>query len=134
MKAIFSALLLVSATIASTANAGLPSAKGTSVEKQDTMSDIYIPGGFSSETESYVVVNGMYPSTCYSFSRSEVTNKDPLNHEIRTFSMVKQGEPCLMVFVPYHNEVRLGRLASGEHTLLFVNGDGTSFPRKLVVE
>ena len=97
------------------------------------VSEAYIPGGFSTETDAYVVVSGMFQNSCYTFNRAEVTEKGQQVHEIRSFATVSE-QMCLMVMVPYQHEVRLGKLSAGEHTLRFINGDNTFFERKLVVE
>ncbi len=98
-----------------------------------TINEVYVPGGFSSETEAFVIVSGMFPNSCYRWGHSEVINPKANIFEVRSFANVTQAM-CLMVLVPYSKEVRLGRLPSGEHTLRFVNGDGTYMERSIVVE
>ena len=39
-----------------------------------------------------------------------------------------------MVLVPFQNDVRLGKLAAGEHTLKFLSGDGTYLEKKITIE
>jgi hypothetical protein len=41
---------------------------------------------------------------------------------------------CLMMLVPFTNEVNLGRLGAGEHVVHFMGGDGTYLEKKIVIE
>jgi hypothetical protein len=112
------------------------SAAAESVATKDvnlTVSDVYIPGGFSQNTDAYVIVSGMFPNSCYKWNKAEVTSPTPLIQEVKATATVAQSI-CLMVMVPYQEEVNLGRLVSGTHTLRFLNGDGTSFEKTLTVE
>lgn len=115
---------------------GMPAAAAQESITKDvvmTIQDVYVPGGLSQDADSYVVINGTYPNSCYSWGRSEVHRSGDFNHEIRAIAKVNQGM-CLMVIVPYNHDVRLGKLSSGRHTLKFINGDGTYFERQLIVE
>lgn len=102
-------------------------------EIQIGVNDAYIPSGFDSNSDVYVVVNGIFPNSCYRWKRAEVQNTDTFTHEIKTFATVSPGM-CLMVLVPYTKEVRLGKFASGKHTLRFVNGDGTYMEKSMAIE
>jgi hypothetical protein len=97
------------------------------------LNDVYVPAGFDSEADAYVVVNGIFPNGCYRWKGAEVDHKDSFNHEIRSKAMVSQGL-CLMVLMPFQKEVRLGQLESGTHQLRFVNGDGTYLEKTMKVE
>jgi len=97
------------------------------------ISDVYVPGGFDSDSDSFVVTNGIFPNGCYKYSRSEVTHVNNNVHEIKSFANVRQGM-CIMVLVPFNKEVRLGKLSSGKHSLKFLNGDGTYLEKQLVIE
>lgn len=114
------------------ANPNPPSAQAPR-EVMVGVNEAFIPGGFDSTSEAYVVVSGVYQNGCYSWSRAEVTHTDTHHHEIRTFANVSPGM-CIMVFVPYQKEVRLGQLASGDHTLRFLGGDGTYLEKSFTVE
>lgn len=114
------------------ANTNPPSAQAPR-EIMVGVNEAYIPGGFDSTSEAYVVVSGVYQNGCYSWSRAEVNHTDAFHHEIKTFANVNPGM-CIMVFVPYQKEVRLGQLASGEHTLRFLGGDGTYLEKSFKVE
>jgi hypothetical protein len=127
-------LFLSVCAVASILSVGVASAnQGMSKEVSINVSDVFVPGGFSSETDAYVVVSGMYPNSCYKWARADVSQAGPMVHEIRSIATVSQTM-CLMVLVPYSKEVRLGRLESGDHTLRFLNGDGTYFEKTLTVE
>lgn len=98
-----------------------------------SINDVFVPGGFDSEADSYVVVSGLFPNGCYHWKEAKVTNTGTYSHDIQSVAAVNQGM-CIMVLVPFTKEVRLGQLASGTHTLKFINGDGTYLQKTLVVE
>lgn len=93
----------------------------------------YVPGGFDSNSDAYVVVNGVFQNGCYKWKRADRVTRDEFNHEIRSIATVTPGM-CIMVLVPFQKEVRLGQLPSGKHNLKFVNGDGTYLEKSLIVE
>lgn len=126
MKYVMSILMLMSASFATAT--GLP-AKDVVIG----IHDVYVPGGFGPDSDAYVVVNGVFPNSCYRFGRAEVVDKDKATHEITSIARVQQGM-CLQMLVPYTKEVRLGQLSSGTHTLRFMNGDGTYFERTMEIE
>lgn len=97
------------------------------------VSDVFVPGGFDSEADSYVVASGIFPNGCYRWKGAEVKNVSTYQHEVKSTATVSQGM-CLMVLVPFTKEIRLGKLASGQHTLKFVNGDGTYLEKTMSVE
>ena len=93
---------------------------------------VTIPSGFDNR-EPIAVISGLFPNSCYSWDNTEVKNVDAMTHEIRSFANIRQGM-CLMVIIPFSEEVSLGQLDAGEHTLRFVNGDGTYLEKKLTVQ
>jgi hypothetical protein len=95
--------------------------------------DVYVPSGFDSSSDAFVVVNGLFPSTCYKLKNATVNHVGPALHEVSTKAFVLEGT-CLMVMVPFHKEVQLGKLAQGDHILRFINGDSTYMDRHLVIE
>jgi hypothetical protein len=97
------------------------------------INDAFVPGGFDSGSEAYVVVSGIFPNGCYQWQGAEVSHIDSLHHEIRSIAKVSQGM-CTMVLLPFSREVRLGKLSSGAHELHFINGDGTYLQKTLNVE
>lgn len=126
---LFSMLLIAAAPIFSMADDQLPTSKEVTVG----ISDAFIPGGFDSDADSYVVVSGIFPNGCYSWKGGLVNHTSATTHEIRSQAMVSQGM-CLMVLIPFSKEIRLGKLQSGEHTLKFLNGDGTYLEKKMSIE
>ncbi len=97
------------------------------------INDVFVPGGFDSEADAYVVVNGIFPNGCYRWSGAEVTHVDQFSHEVKSKALVSQGM-CIMVLIPFTKDVRLGKMASGEHKLKFLNGDGTYLEKTMKVE
>lgn len=124
-------LTILALVIAHAANA--KSNPSATKEVDISISDAYVPGGFDSEADSYVIVNGVYPNGCYRWLRSEVTDTDAFNHEIKAVASVSQGL-CIMVLVPFNHDVHLGKLSSGDHNLKFLNGDGTYLQKTLKIE
>ena len=97
------------------------------------VSDVFVPGGFDSDADAYVVVSGLFPNGCYRWKGADVSSVDAMTHEIQSKAAVSQGM-CIMVLVPFSKEIRLGKLQSGTHTLRFLNGDGTYLERNLKIE
>jgi hypothetical protein len=128
-KLVMSAFAIAAMGFLPMAHADQPLTKEVNI----TINEVYVPGGFSSETDAYVIVSGVFPNSCYRWGRSEVESPRANLYEVRSFANVTQAM-CLMVLVPYSKEVRLGRLPAGEHTLRFVNGDGTYMERTVTVE
>ncbi len=98
-----------------------------------TVSEVFVPGGFSSDSDVYTVASGFFPNGCYAWTTPEITNVTETLHEIRAKAEVTQGL-CIMVLVPFNKEIRMGQFVPGEHTLRFMNGDGTYLEKKLVIE
>ncbi len=97
------------------------------------ISGVFVPAGFDSSSDAYVVVNGVFQNGCYSWKKAEITNTSELTHEVKSIATVKQGM-CIMVLIPFQKDIRLGKLAQGKHTLKFLNGDGTYLEKNLIVE
>jgi hypothetical protein len=102
-------------------------------EVQIGVNNVYVPGGFDSSSDVFVVVNGIFPNGCYKWGRAAKKDVDTFNHEISSIADVSQGM-CIMVLIPFQKEVRLGKFASGKHNLRFVNGDGTYLEKTMVIE
>lgn len=98
-----------------------------------SIQDAFIPSGFDSASDAYVVVNGLFPNTCYEWKQARVDSDGDFEHEIRSFANVRQGV-CLMMMVPFTKEVSLGKLAKGTHQLKFVSGDGTFLQKQMTID
>jgi hypothetical protein len=129
MKKLF--ILLTSVLLALPALAEIPPALDKEI--QIAINGVFVPGSFDSNTEAYVVVNGIFPNGCYKWNRAEINNVDTFNHEVVSIASVTQGM-CIMVLVPFQKYVSLGKLATGEHTLKFLSNDGTYLEKNLIVE
>lgn len=97
------------------------------------VSDAYIPSNFDSSSDAFAVVNGLFPNSCYRMSGAKVEHVGSALHEVTTYANVTEGL-CLMVMVPFHKEVALGKLNLGEHQIRFLNGDGTYLEKRLTIE
>ncbi len=95
--------------------------------------DAYIPSNIKVGDNALVVVNGLFPNSCYSYSRSDVYHVDDFNHQIKTIAKVRSGI-CLRVLVPFNNEVSLGQLKAGEHRVSFIADDDTYFNKTFIVK
>lgn len=102
-------------------------------EKVVPINDVYIPSSFDAGTEPYVVVQGMFMNTCYSLKRVDVKAIDSLTQEISTVANVKEGM-CFGDITPFHKEVPLGRLSTGDHVIRFLHGDGTFMEKHLKID
>lgn len=107
--------------------------RGETREQVVAINDAYIPSGFDSSSDAFVVVNGLFPNSCYRFRDAKVDHVGPALHEVRAYANVTEGL-CLMVLVPFNKEVQLGKLSVGEHSIHFMNGDGTFWEKKLTIE
>lgn len=102
-------------------------------EVQIGINDVFVPSGFDSNSDVYVVTNGIFPNGCYRWNKADVKHADSFTHEVRSSAIVSQGM-CIMVLVPFTKEVRLGKFEVGKHTLRFINGDGTYLEKSLKIE
>lgn len=128
-KLVFATLATLFVTLPAMAAPQTPAPK----DVQIGINSVYVPGGFDSSSDVYVILHGIFPNGCYQSVRAEVANTDAFNHEVRTIASVNQGM-CMMVLIPFQKEVRLGKFAVGEHTLRFQNGDGTFVEKKIAIE
>ncbi len=97
------------------------------------INDVFVPGGFDSSSDSYVVVNGIFPNGCYQWKEAKVKNLSEYDHEITSMAKVSQGM-CIQVLIPYSKDIKLGKLSTGKHSLRFLSGDGTYLEKNMVIE
>jgi hypothetical protein len=102
-------------------------------EVQIGINGAYVPSSLRTDSDSVVVVSGIFQNGCYKWSHADVTVVDDFNREVKTYATVSQGM-CIMVLIPYQKEIALGKLLAGKHTLKFLNGDGTYLEKTFVVE
>lgn len=133
MKKLFIIWIGIALGAASAMAEGNPPSQGDAKEVVVGINDAYVPSGFDSTSESFVVVSGLFNNSCYKSKTAEVNHVGPLLHEVRAKAMVTEGL-CLMVLVPFHQEVQLGKLSVGDHSIHFVNGDGTYWEKHLTIE
>ncbi len=108
-------------------------AEPTSKTVEIRVSDVIVPGGFDSNSDAYVIETGLFPNGCYRWESAETKAVQQNVIEVRSYATVQSGM-CPMVMVPFHKEVRLGKLARGTYTLRFLNSDDTYLEEKLVIE
>lgn len=127
MKKIISTIVFMASTIL-TLNAA-----AATREIQIGLSGVYVPAGFDSSSDSYVVVNGVFPNGCYSWKRADIKEVTTFQHEVKSIASVTEGM-CIMVLIPFQKDITLGKLATGKHSVKFLNGDGTYIEKSFVVE
>lgn len=126
-------LLMAVMALSLTFSMGASAKDGDKHEKVVPISDVYIPSGFDSASDAFVVVNGWFPHSCYKLKDITVTHVGPLLHEVTTNALVTEGL-CLAVIIPFHREAQLGKLAVGVHSIRFMNGDGAYTEKQLTIE
>ena len=94
------------------------------------VSNVYIPDGFDTGSDVFVVISGTLPSECFRWSHAEVTNLSSTEQEVRTYAS-QTSELCTLALVPFSQEVHLGSMAEGLHVLHFIEADGTSMEKLL---
>jgi hypothetical protein len=105
------------------------------VETVVALNGAYVPGGFDSQSDVFVIVSGMFPNTCYTWNQADVSHEQGSDFvDVVAKANVTQGVTCMRVLVPYQKEVYIGRLEPGDYTLRFANGDGTYFYEPLHIE
>lgn len=97
------------------------------------VSEAFVPSGFDSQSDAYVVVSGVFPNGCYKYKRSDVDHLSNVTHVVRVIAIVKPGV-CPRMLIPFSEEVKLGQLETGKHTIRIVNGDNTYFQKQMTVE
>lgn len=98
-----------------------------------TISSVHTPSGFDADSDVFVVASGVYPNGCYRWKEAKIEHDGKFQHNITAVANVSEGM-CIMVLVPFTQEIRIGKLASGTHNLRFMGGDGTYFEKALTVE
>lgn len=129
MKNLFYVLLAVVAVSLTAQADTLPATKDVVIG----VNDVYVPGGFDSQTDAYVVVSGIFPNGCYRWKGAHVNHVANTTHEVTSVASVTQGM-CIQVLIPFTKDVRLGKLAVGTHMLKFMSNDGTYLEKQLVIE
>jgi len=102
-------------------------------EKVVGINDVYIPSGFDSRSDAFIVANGWFPHSCYKLKGAEVEHVGTALHQVTIKANVTEGL-CLTVIIPFHKEVQLGKLAVGDHSIRMMNGDGTYMEKHLTIE
>lgn len=92
------------------ANANKPSTN----QRMVSVNDAFIPSSFDSGSDGFMVVNGIFPNSCYHMNDAKVSHVEPLLHEVSMWATVSEGM-CIMALVPYTKEVQMGILAVGDH-------------------
>lgn len=126
-------ILAIAVVIAGLFGVSMANAAVDQKEVQVGFSDAFIPGGFDTNSDVFVVASGLFPNGCYRWNDSKVNHLDSRTHEISASASVSQGM-CIMVLVPFTKEIHLGKLEQGVHAVRLLNGDGTYIEKRLQIE
>ncbi len=122
--------LLALVSLASLATTAAAAEKEVSIP----ITDVFLPEVAERNTDVKAVLIGMFPNSCYRWSQAVVTETNEMVHQINAKALVTTETMCLMMLVPYHKEINLGRLEPGEHSFRIINADDTFFEKKLTVK
>lgn len=131
MKSKIAALLSILSLVVSFGAQGAQAADAKEVTV--AINNVFVPGGFDSNSDSYVVVSGIFPNGCYKWKGASLKDVNSFEHEVTSVATVNQGM-CIQVLVPFSKDIRLGRLNAGSHTLRFLSNDGTFIEKNLTIE
>jgi hypothetical protein len=124
--------ILKFATVSLTLIVASATVHAASRQSSVNLSTVVIPSGFDN-SEPVAVLGGLFPNSCYTWEKAEVTHVDQTTHEVRSFAQIRDGY-CLMVMLPFSEEVPLGTFKTGQHKIKFVNSDGSYIEKTLDVE
>ena len=110
----------------------VPAVRSPGSEVSVNISTAVLPSGYD-PSEPLAIISGMFSNSCYRCNRASVSNVTETLHEVRAIANVQMGM-CLMVLIPFSEEVHFGKLSRGTHTLRFMNGDGTYQEKQVVVD
>ncbi len=125
-------MILVAAFSAASSTVAFGAGQGqVPVEKDQLLNftDVYVQKDRGIVEPKELLVMGMYPNTCYKWEAAEVKHVDDFTHEVRGLAKVQQGM-CTMQLVSFTQEVDLGLLKAGDHTVRVINADGTVFEKQ----
>jgi len=119
--------------LSSVASASTMVVAPTTREVQLGISDAFVPSGFDSNSDANVIVSGWFPNSCYSWGHDSVATENTGTINVKSYANVTSGM-CMMIMMPFQRQVDLGKLAVGNHTIHFLNGDGTYLEKTLNIE
>ena len=86
---------------------------------------VFAPTGFDQNDNAQIVSLGYLPNTCYKTGKTSYSINHTEKHlEINFQGTVRMDGICLMVQVPYTQEINLGRLPEGNYEVYFVSALG----------
>ncbi len=132
MKQIFSILVAISIFSFHAQAQAIPR---NPVQKEfASVTSVFVPGGFGTESDIYVIARGVFPNGCYSWSHGELEHLNEFSHVVKPIANVIVGSYCTMALVPFEVEISLGRFAAGRHDVQFKNADGSVIQSVVDVE
>ena len=129
-KFMICAMVMASVGVGSVAFASEPATKEVIIP----VNDVYVPEFTNHNDDAKIVMTGILQNSCYRWSKADVTDRDPMTHDVKAYGIVTTNTMCLMVRITYSKEVNLGKLPVGEHTSSIIRGDDTFFERKLTYQ
>jgi hypothetical protein len=92
----------------------------------DKPSFAYIPSGFDDNDITEIVIDGLFPNTCYQVGATDVfVDHDQRLITIGNEAVEAKNQICLMWLVHYQKTIPLGRLNVGQYEVRFKSGDKT---------
>lgn len=81
------------------------------------LSSAYIPGGFDSNDRAELVVEGLFPNTCYRVGPYEKSMDSTGKELLITQMAYKYQGMCLMMLVPFSQTVQMGIMKANTYTV-----------------
>lgn len=88
-------------------------------------SEVFVPVGFDDNDNTQVVLDGIFPNTCYKVSEPSV-EVDKTNKKIQIVdkALYHKGSVCLYMLVPYFKTVNLGVLPEAQYDVEIRDASG----------
>lgn len=100
--------ILISLIFSLTAVSAIAQTEGPDEKVAVSVSKAYIPQGFDNNDVTRIVVEGVFPNTCYKLGKNSVkVNPDTNTIEVTQMAYVYK-EMCLMMLVPFNQSVEVG--------------------------
>lgn len=97
------------------------------------VADVFVPSGFDSKSDTYVIESGKFRNGCYHWLTAQVIPMENSVTQVWSYANVSDGM-CIQMITPFQKEVSLGKMSAGVHHLRFMNSDGTYLEADMTIE